>query len=285
MAIGPASELGISLFEDTDPVELKPGRSVEEVETVIRAVYRQVLGNAYVMESERLVVPESQLKLGEISVREFVREVAKSEFYRKRFFDAVPRYRAIELNFKHLLGRAPNSYAEMAEHSKILDAGGHDAEIDSYLDCDEYQDAYGELTVPFYRGYRSQPGQTMVEFTHMFKLLRGAATSDKASLPDLATPRLNRLIIQGTAVPVLTINTLPTSEKTQYNVLTGNSEWASKVLRITVGQAPVPTDGLDTYDPSDSSYSVVVPLNRMLTEMQNIKRKGGRILNITSIVA
>ncbi|MEH2379215.1 MAG: phycobilisome rod-core linker polypeptide [Nostoc sp.] len=90
MAFRPASRLGIALFEDTDPIDLWPNRSHEEVETVIRAVYKQVLGNAYVMESERLSVPESQLKRGEIRVREFVRQVGKLELYRSRFFDSAP---------------------------------------------------------------------------------------------------------------------------------------------------------------------------------------------------
>lgn len=80
MAFGSASQLGVALFEDTDPVQLWPGRSDEEASTVIKAVYRQVLGNAYVMESERLSVPESQLKRGEISVREFVRQVDSNEY-------------------------------------------------------------------------------------------------------------------------------------------------------------------------------------------------------------
>ena len=93
MPFGPASRLGVSLFDETPPMEWLPGRSGEEIETLINAVYRQVLGNAYVMESERLAVPESQFKMGDMSVREFVRAVAKSALYRDRFFTNVPRYR------------------------------------------------------------------------------------------------------------------------------------------------------------------------------------------------
>jgi phycoerythrin-associated linker protein len=137
------------------------------------------MGNAHVMESERLSVPESQLKRGEISVREFVRQVAKSELYRSRFFDNCYRYRAIELNFKHLLGRAPNNLDEMRYHSAVLDNHGFEAEIDSYLDSDEYQDAFGENRVPFYRGNKTQPGQSLLGFTNMFQLLRSASSSDK----------------------------------------------------------------------------------------------------------
>jgi phycoerythrin-associated linker protein len=113
MAFGPASRLGVSLFDETAPVEWVPGLSDTERESIIKAVYRQVLGNAYVMESERLSVAESQFKLGEFSVREFVRQVAKSGLYRARFFESCPRYRNIELNFRHLLGRAPNTFDEM----------------------------------------------------------------------------------------------------------------------------------------------------------------------------
>jgi len=43
------------------PVELRPSRSPDEVAAVIRAVYKQVLGNPHVMESERLTTAESQL--------------------------------------------------------------------------------------------------------------------------------------------------------------------------------------------------------------------------------
>lgn len=72
---------------------------------MILAVYRQVLGNACVMESERLTVPESKFKRGELSVREFVRAVAEFDLYLSRFFTSCARYWATELNFRHLLGR------------------------------------------------------------------------------------------------------------------------------------------------------------------------------------
>jgi hypothetical protein len=192
--IGKASELGVSLYEETKPLELQWGSSLEEVEIIIRAVYRQVLGNAYVMESEQLTVPESRLKNGEINVRDFVRQVARSELYRSRFFDNCPRYRAIELNFKHLLGRAPESYEEMSYHSQILDRDGYSAEIDSYIDSDEYINAFGEDIVPYYRGYKTQTGKNIVGFTYLFQLLRGASSSDK-NLVMGNRPRLNRSLI------------------------------------------------------------------------------------------
>ena len=169
---------GYEPFRQTSPVELVPGASKDEIEVVIRAVYRQVMGNAHIMESERLVVPESKLRSGELTVREFVRQVAKSELYQSRFTDCY-RYRAMELHFKHLLGRTPQSFDEMKVHSAILDTEGYEADIDSYINSDEYNNAFGENIVPYYRGYNSAPGQTMVEFTNMLHLLKGASSSDK----------------------------------------------------------------------------------------------------------
>ena len=139
MPFGPASILGVESFsqECEAPLELIPGDDDQAKETVIRAVYRQVLGNAYVMESERQVVAESQFKLGEISVRELVRRIAKSDLYSTRFFDSCTRYRYIELAFRHLLGRAPADFEEMRGHAERLDTSGYEADIDSFIDYDE----------------------------------------------------------------------------------------------------------------------------------------------------
>ncbi|MEB3177615.1 MAG: phycobilisome rod-core linker polypeptide, partial [Nostocaceae cyanobacterium] len=41
--------------------ELFPTSGIDEVQSVIRAVYKQVLGNPHVMDSERLVSAESHL--------------------------------------------------------------------------------------------------------------------------------------------------------------------------------------------------------------------------------
>ena len=93
---------------DSDPIELRPNATDDDLQAIIRAVYRQVLGNAHVMESERLASAESYFKNGDITVRGFVRAVAQSDRYRALFFDNSYAYRYIELNFKHLLGRAPH---------------------------------------------------------------------------------------------------------------------------------------------------------------------------------
>ncbi len=78
----------MSLVLVNTAVELRP-QSKDNLDEVIRAVYRQVLGNPHIMESERLTSSESRLRNGDISVRDFIREVAKSDFYRTRYFQSI----------------------------------------------------------------------------------------------------------------------------------------------------------------------------------------------------
>lgn len=288
MAFGPASQLGVGLFEDTKPVELWPGRSLEEVETVIRAVYRQVLGNAYVMESERLTVPESQLKKGEISVREFVRQVGKSELYRSRFFESCPRYRAIELNFKHFLGRSPDGYDDMKSHSNILDAGGFESEIDSYIDSDEYQSAYGENIVPYYRGYKTQTGKKMLGFTHLFQMLRGASSSDLKGSLSGNSPALNKYLIQETPLAVVppsggsdgwSFQDTPLGARTIQGV---GADSRGKVYRIEVtGYRAKVVNRVSKFRRSNQVF--LVPFDQLSQEYQKIHQQGGIIASITPV--
>ncbi|NER78740.1 MAG: photosystem I reaction center subunit XII [Leptolyngbya sp. SIO1D8] len=286
MPFGPASRLGVSLFDETPPIEWVPGRSVEEAEAYISAVYRQVLGNAYVMESERLAVPESQFKLGELSVREFVRAVAKSDLYCSRFFTNCPRYRAIELNFRHLLGRPPFDLEEMRVHSTILDTEGFAADIDSYIDSDEYQNIFGENLVPYIRGYKTEACQSMVQFTHTFQLVRGASSSSLKG--DLAgkTPRLNALVIQKTPIPVVspgsagaTFRNPPMVARQRQGV--GATD-QGKVYRIEVtGYRANKFRKVSQFRRSNQVY--LVPFSQLSEAYQRIHRQGGVIASITAV--
>jgi phycocyanin-associated rod linker protein len=267
-----AQRLGIEPFSEAAPVELRPDATATDKEVVIRAVYRQVLGNAYVMESERLTVPESQFKQGNISVREFVRQVAKSALYQSRFFDNCYRYRAIELNFKHLLGRAPESYEEMGSHSKLLDEGGYEAEIDSYIDSQEYQDNFGEWIVPYYRGFSTEGLQKMVGFTRLFQLYRGYSNSDKAQIGGGKQPRLNREVIQNTASPIYIGST--------GTVIAGTSGGSrGKFYRVRVLQAPK-VGRMARIRQSNQEY--LVPYEQLSDKLQQINRQGGQVTSITA---
>ncbi|MEH2390774.1 MAG: phycobilisome rod-core linker polypeptide [Nostoc sp.] len=68
---------------DLPKVELRPNTNESELQILIWAVYKQVLGNAHLLESKRIATIESQLRDRNISVREFVNSVAKSELYQR----------------------------------------------------------------------------------------------------------------------------------------------------------------------------------------------------------
>ncbi|KAK1863759.1 hypothetical protein I4F81_006313 [Pyropia yezoensis] len=140
-------------FSSLDRPETAVKAVVEDLEAMdltVRAVYKQVFGNAYLMEEELagLAVAESQFREVHGSVREFIRDLAKSEQYKKRFFETAGPYRCVELNTKHLLGRGPTGQAEVSQHVQTLASAGWDADIDSYLDSDEYEARFGDDTVP-----------------------------------------------------------------------------------------------------------------------------------------
>ncbi|AFY37060.1 Phycobilisome linker polypeptide [[Leptolyngbya] sp. PCC 7376] len=204
------SDKYLNAFADVEAVELVNPRSRDNADVVIRAAYIQVFGNAHVMDSERSAYAESQLRNGSISVLEFIRVLAKSDRYRTLFFDNCTNLRAIELNFKHLLGRAPENSAEISEHIQILAEEGYEAEIDSYLDSDEYYQNFGSAFVPYYRGYASQTGKTLTSYTHSYQMLRGASSSDK-SVEDPASPQLQSAVLSNQATAISPLSSVPDS--------------------------------------------------------------------------
>jgi phycocyanin-associated rod linker protein len=177
-----ASRLGTTAYSDTKPLELRNNWSAAEAKIIIQAVYRQVFGNDYLMDSERLIGLESLLCNGQITVRDFVRSVAKSELYKTKFLYPVFQTRAIELNFKHLLGRAPYDESEVIDHLDRYQNHGYNADIDSYIDSEEYDANFGDSIVPYYRGFSTQVGQKMAGFPRMFRLYRGYANSDTSQV-------------------------------------------------------------------------------------------------------
>lgn len=159
----------------------------QEKDATVTAGLRQIFGNAYLMEEERaeLYPAESEYRCGKITAKEFVRRCAKSATYKKRFFENVSQFRFFELNFKHLLGRAPLNQKEFSKHFQAFAVGGYDAEIDLYLDDEEYDTVFGEDYMPFtrFRGTYAPINQ----FNRMCTLEGGWAGSDKFKPQQLVT--------------------------------------------------------------------------------------------------
>jgi phycobilisome core-membrane linker protein len=132
---------------------MKPGLSSSEKTEVVKAAYRQVferdIARAYSLGISDL---ESKVKNGEISMKEFIRRLAKSPLYRKNFYDPYINSRALELAFRHILGRGPSSREEVQKYFDIISKGGLPKLVDALIDSQEYADYFGEETVPYLRG-------------------------------------------------------------------------------------------------------------------------------------
>ncbi len=266
-----AGRLGVSPFDEGMKVELRQNwTKTDDIEAVIRAAYRQVFGNQYIMASERQISAESLLRQGDISVRDFVRALALSDLYRSKFFLSGPQNRFIELNFKHLLGRAPYSQEEIQAHGAIYHTHGYEAEINSYIDSAEYQASFGDQTVPYHRGHLTQLSQKIVGFPRFFKLYRGYATSDRSQKSGMRS-LLVQEIARNSASPV--------SEATTGAAIVGTSGGGrEKLYRVRVSQAAAP-GRLPQVRRSSTEY--LVPYEQLSRKLQQINRAGGRVTGIT----
>lgn len=279
-----ASRLGTSAFSGAARVELRPNYRRDDIEQVIRAVYRQVLGNDYLMKSERLVGAESLLRDGGITVREFVRAVAKSDLYKQKFLYTNFQTRVIELNYKHLLGRAPYDESEVIYHLDLYETQGFDAEIDSYIDSEEYMANFGDNVVPYYRGFDFYTGARTVGFSRMFKLYRGYANSSR-SQTERSNSRLARELAQGRASSIVGPSGADTnwthfrasSDITPEKCLGGSVGDNVKVYRLEV--SGLRGQGYPKLRRSSTAY--LIPYDQLLPKMQQIHRQGGRIVSVT----
>jgi len=245
-----------------EPVELRPNASEDDFQLVISAVYKHVLGNHHVMESQRLASAESLLRNGDISVRGFVRAVAKSDLYRSLFFESSSAYSFIENNFQNLLGRAPEDQSEISAHTAICLERGYDGEVDSYIDSDEYWRSFGENTAPYLRGQQTESGLKNVSFNRTLVIAGGNASNNsgkKALLTgDIAGNR-------GTKVQ---------SPKGSVSSTAGTtSRFRISVLGANTGGSRTPR----------SSANYEVGYQQLQNKIRTIQKFGGKIVSIESI--
>ena len=264
-----ASQLGFEPFANMAPVELRPNWTEGDVQAVINAAYRQVLGNEHVMQSERLISAESFLMQGNISVRDFVRVVARSEIYRQKFFYSTSQVRFIELNYKHLLGRAPYDESEIAAHVDLYTQKGYEAEIDSYIDSQEYQRNFGDAIVPYYQGFESRPGQKTVGFSRMFQLYRGYASSDRGQGKG-AAGNLTQDLALDLASPVQSASF---SQRLSGTVGGERGQlYRVRVMQGAQGRSPQVRRSMSEY---------IVAYNQLSPTLQRLNQRGSRVVNIS----
>lgn len=275
-----ARVLGIAPFTEPTKVELPFNPSEQETNVALIAAYRQVFGNEHLLSWERLTNTELLLHQGRLTVQGFVRSLGLSEPYRQKFFYSMPQVRFIELNYKHFLGRAPYDQGEISKHVNLFDREGYEAEINSYLNSEEYRENFGDSIVPYCRGFFTQSGQKTRGFTRMFRLYRGYANSDRAQLEGKSS-RLAEELGRNTASAVVkpSGSVEGWSYRSSEQGLTAspklNMAKSSCVYRIEVSE-------MNSDQGSDCGHQVwVVPDQELPNTLQIIARRGSQVNSIT----
>jgi phycocyanin-associated rod linker protein len=280
-----ASRLGTNAFGDASPVELRPNWTPGNAKAVINAVYRHVLGNVHLMASERLPALESLLNNGQLTVREFVRAVAKTDLYKNKFLYPHFHTRVIELNFKHLLGRAPYDESEVIEHLDRYQTEGYEADIDSYIDSAEYEEKFGNSIVPYFTGFEYQTGQRTTGFTGLFSLYRGYANSDLSQISG-ANSSLAANLAKNSASSIVAPSgggsgfAYQASEQgTMPNRVFGRSAIGStdRLYRIEVSSLNLPR--YPKVRRVNKEY--IVPYEQLSNTLQQINKLGGKVASVT----
>ncbi|NET26985.1 MAG: phycobilisome rod-core linker polypeptide CpcG [Okeania sp. SIO1I7] len=118
---------------------------------LIWAAYRQIYSEHQILKSDRQIFLESQLKNGQITVRDFIRGLVISDPFRRNNYETNSNYRFVELCVQRILGRDVYSEREKIAWSIVVATKGIEGFIDELLNSDEYLDNFGFDTVPYQR--------------------------------------------------------------------------------------------------------------------------------------
>jgi phycobilisome rod-core linker protein len=126
--------------------------------SLIEQAYRQVYFHAF--KRDRDVMLESKLRSGQITTREFVRQLLRSEKFRNDFYRCNSNYRVVEQVVGRVLGRPVHGEQERIAWSIVIAGQGLPAFIDALIDSPEYMETFGEDLVPHQRA-RMLAGQSV----------------------------------------------------------------------------------------------------------------------------
>ncbi len=125
--------------------------SATGLDDLIWAAYRQIFSEHQILKSNRQTFLESQLRNGQITVRDFVRGLVISDPFRRRNFEPNSNYRFVEICVQRVLGRDVYSEREKIAWSIVVATKGIQGFIDELLDSEEYLNNFGYNTVPYQR--------------------------------------------------------------------------------------------------------------------------------------
>jgi phycobilisome rod-core linker protein len=140
--------------------------SPSDMDNLIEAAYRQIFFHAFAADRERFL--ESQLRSGQITVRDFIRGLLLSNTYKRSFYNLNSNYRFVEQTVQRVLGRDAYSQREKIAWSIVVATKGIVGFVDDLLNSEEYLEAFGYDTVPYQRR-RVLPGRTEGELPFNIK--------------------------------------------------------------------------------------------------------------------
>ncbi len=123
--------------------------SYTDMNELIEAAYRQIFFHAF--KSDRETFLESQLRNGQITVRDFIRGLLLSQTFKNSFYEKNSNYRFVEQCVQRVLGRDVYSEREKITWSIVVATKGIEGFIDQLLDSEEYMENFGYDTVPYQR--------------------------------------------------------------------------------------------------------------------------------------
>lgn len=123
--------------------------SSTDLDALIEAAYRQLFFHAFAVDRESTL--ESQLRNGNISVRDFVRGLLLSDTYRRSFYELNNNYRFVEQTVQRVLGRDVYGDKEKIAWSIVVATKGIVGFVDELLNSEEYLSAFGYDTLPYQR--------------------------------------------------------------------------------------------------------------------------------------
>ena len=141
--------LRVGSDEDPKAVAMDRAMDRENQNFVIEAAYRQIFFHAFKVDRDRNL--ESQLRNGQINVRDFIRSLCLSDTFNRSFYNLNSNYRVARHLVEKLLGRTTYGKSEEIAWSAVLMTRGVRGMVDDILDSQEYLEAFGCDTVPYHR--------------------------------------------------------------------------------------------------------------------------------------
>ncbi|GCE65621.1 phycobilisome rod-core linker protein CpcG [cyanobiont of Ornithocercus magnificus] len=154
------ASLRVTSDEDARARPMDVAMDGDNLTTVIESAYRQIFFSAF--KSDRDTFLESQLRNGQITVRDFVRGLCLSDTFRRGFYRLNSNYKVVRHLVEKLLGRKTHGRSEEIAWSIVVATKGVEGMVDALLDSEEYLEAFGYDMVPFHRN-RVLPGRELGE--------------------------------------------------------------------------------------------------------------------------